>query len=168
MAVIVEAFTIIVRNSTLDAKYPGGRDAFAADCPNKTYCTDGTLSRIALMHSEDARAFIAKLESNGLTSIADGNAIDLALVDARHGLQARGCEWLVFATFKGVPVAWMDGGSPAPIVGPPGYELGRTTQFMTADEARRRLVYLRTQDGVDVYRDKETGKERYVGRAPSP
>jgi hypothetical protein len=74
------------------------------------------------------------------------------------------CEWLVFATFKDVPVAWMDGASPAPIVGPPGYVLGRTTQFMTAEEARNRLVYLRTQNGVDVFRDKETGKELYVGR----
>jgi hypothetical protein len=66
----------------------------------------------------------------------------------------------------GAPIAWMDGVQPTPVVGPPGYQFGRTMQRVAAKEAAERLVYLRTVDGVDVYRDKQTGEEVYVGRAP--
>ena len=38
---------------------------------------------------------------------------------------------------------------------------------MSADEAKRRLEFVRSKDNVDVYRDKETGKELYVGRTAS-
>lgn len=165
MAVIIEAFTVIVRNSTLEAKYPGGRAAFAADCLNQTYCDDGNLSRVAFMHSADVQAFTEDLARKGLVSVAEDCAIDVAVVSSEHGLQVGTCNWLLFATFKGVPIAWEDGKSPAPLVGPPGYELGRPVQYVTAEAARERLVFLRTENGVDVYLDKTTGKEMYSSRA---
>jgi hypothetical protein len=165
VAVVIEAFTVIVRNSTLEEKYPGGREAFAADCPNRTYCDDGNLSRIAFMHSDDVRAFIEKLARKGLVPLREGCAIDVALVSSSHGLHAKnGCDWLVFATFKGVPVAWEDGKSPAPIVGPPGFELGCQMEYVTPEAAKDRFVYLRSEDGVGIYLDKTTGKEAYMGR----
>ena len=165
MAVIIEAFTVIVRNSTLEEKYPGGREALAADCLNRTYCDDGNLSRVAFMHSADVQAFLEDLARMGLVPVADDCVIDVAVVSAEQGLQAGTCDWLLFATFKGVPIAWENGKSPSPLVGPPGYEFGRKTQYVSAEEARDRLVYLRTENGVDVYLDKTTGQEMYSGRA---
>jgi hypothetical protein len=165
MAIVIEAFTVIVRNSTLDAKYPGGRQAFAAECPNGTYCHDGTLSGVSFMHSDDAHAYVAALVKKGLIPIVEDRAVDAAVVSVSHGLQARGCEWLLFATYRGVPIAWADGTPPTPIVASAGYEFGRTSQYVSAEEARENLVFLRSESGFDVYRDKRTGKEQYVARA---
>ena len=166
MAIVIEGFTVVVRNSVLDAKYPGGRTAFAADTPNATYCNDGFLSRVAFMHSEDAQAFIADLEKKGLQKGEGGQALDLALLTPSRFLEGLGCSWLVFATFQEIPIAWLDGEKPTPIVGPPGYVPGRKMEFVTPEEAKR-LVYLRTEDGVEVYRDKTTAKEMFVGRTSS-
>ncbi len=164
MAVVIEAFTILVRNATLESKYPGGREAFARDCPNQTYCNDGALSRVAFMDSRDVQAFLQLLGKKGLTPSVEGRVVDAAVVSSSHGLHAHTCEWLVFATYQGVPVAWLDGTTPTSIVGPPGYELGRSSSFITAAEASERLEYLRTENEIQVYRDKKTGKEMYVGR----
>jgi hypothetical protein len=102
-----------------------------------------------------------------MVATREGIAVDLAIVSRGQLLHAATCEWLVFATYKGTPVAWSDGAPVGSIVGPPGFSFSpsRTTTFFTEEEARNRLVYLRTENAVDVYRDKQTGEEVYVGRA---
>lgn len=166
MAVVIEAFTVIVRNSTLNAKYPGGREAYATDCSNQTYCDDGTLSRVSFMHSDDANEFIGAIEKKGLVPSIERNAVDVALVSASQGLHARACDWLLFSTYKGVPIVWANGTRPGPLVAPSGYKFGHTSYYVSPEEARDRLVYVRTENFIDVYRDKATGKEMYMGRTP--
>lgn len=119
------------------------------------------------MHSDDVKTFVAGLVKKGFVPTFENNAFEVAVVSPSHGLYAHGCEWLVFATYQGVPVAWADGTDPTPIVGPPGYELGRTSECITAEEASKRLIFIRTENAIDVFMDKETGKEVYVGRTRS-
>lgn len=38
-------------------------------------------------------------------------------------------------------------------------------RYITANDVKEHLEFVRTQDGVDVYRVKTTGQELYVGRA---
>ena len=48
MSVLVEAFSIIVRGTTLQQKYPGGLPRYQAGCWNHTFCMDEYLTRIGL------------------------------------------------------------------------------------------------------------------------
>src|SRR3954466_182380 len=80
MAVIVEGYSVIVRNSTLAAKYRGGIEGYRRDCPNATFCSDAHLSRIGFMVHRDADVFVARLAAHGLMPYRKGAAEDIALV----------------------------------------------------------------------------------------
>jgi tetratricopeptide (TPR) repeat protein len=163
MAVPIEAYSVVVRDATLAAKYPGGVSAYRNACPNNTYSSDSHISRVGFMNSRDADHFIAELAAAGLTPFRDGAAEDVALVTQHAGL-ARPCDWLEFALYQGSLIAWLAGTEPGNIHAPHGWEPGRVSRHMTAEEAKERLEFLRTENGIDIYRDKQTGEEVYVGR----
>jgi hypothetical protein len=166
MAVPVEGFTVVVRNSTIAAKYPGGLEAYERDCPNATFCSDGSLTRIAFMTPGDADEFVALLAAKRLTPYRDGVSEDVALVTSPQGPR-RPCNWLELSRLGTDPIVWLAGSDVGTLHAPPGWKPQHTLQWMSAEEAKRRLEFVRSQDNVDVYRDKETGKELYVGRTAS-
>jgi len=168
MAVVIEGYSVVVRNSTLAARYPGGVETYEQSAPNATFCSDGNLCRIGFMMSRDAETFIAQLAADGLTPHRDGVAEDVAFVSQFDGF-LRPCDWLEAALYQGTPIAWLKGTDVGNLYGPPGWTPGRTVKYVTAAEAKERLEFLRSENGVDVYRDKTTGEELYVGRtAPEP
>lgn len=174
MAVLIEGISVVIRAEPIIQKYPGGWNAFVADCPNGTLCADGQLARIGFMDPEDARRFISSLISKGLAHMADGEAVDFVVVDQQRGLSAT-CEW---AEVGSVPVPGHESeevvacrlaGSDSRVLWTPDgwtYEESLSANFIRTEEASRseRLEFLRHEDGLDVYRDKETGREVYTGR----
>ena len=58
MAVQINFFSMIIRKSVLDDKYPGGAKQYRADCPNKSYIEDDYLTRVAYMSGEDLYHYI--------------------------------------------------------------------------------------------------------------
>ena len=168
MAVLIEAFSVVVRNATLAAKYPGGVEGYRRDCPNGSFCADEHLSRIGFMAPGDADLFVAQLAAKGLTPYRQGAAEDVALARPPGGL-LRPCAWLVVGRWGQTMIAWLAGAKRGDLHAPANWNAERPMQQMSAEEAKRRLEFVRSQDNVDVYRDKETGKELYVGRtAPQP
>ncbi len=168
MAVPIEAYSVIVRNATLAAKYPGDEAAYRAACPNDTFCSDGNLTRIGFMKSRDAETYIAGLAAAGLTPSKDGVAEDVALV-TQHAGPVKPCDWLEFGRYKSALLAWLAGTEPGDIHAPHGWTPERAMRHMTAAEAKEQLEFLRTENGIDIYRDKATGEEVYVGRTdPDP
>jgi hypothetical protein len=55
MAVLIESYSVVVRNATIADKYPGGMDAY----PNATFCLDDHLCRVGFMVAQDAEVFAA-------------------------------------------------------------------------------------------------------------
>ena len=92
MAVLVEAISVIVKASVIESKYPGGNEAFLADVPNQTLCTDGELARVGFMTPDDVGRFIDKLEANGLQHVINGEAADLVVADQQQGFTTP-CSW---------------------------------------------------------------------------
>ena len=45
MPVLIEAISVVIRRNTLEAKFPGGWDAFQRVVPNRTMCTECWLLR---------------------------------------------------------------------------------------------------------------------------
>jgi len=90
VAVLVEALSVIVRNATLEALYPGGVSGYAADCPNWTFCSDGVLTRVGFMAPDDVAAFVERLEACGLKVLRAGAATEMAVVDQLQGRTTRG------------------------------------------------------------------------------
>ncbi len=162
MAVPIEAFSVVVRNSTLEAKYPGGLAQYEADRPNATFCADEHLSRVGFMDKGDADFFAAELAAKGLTPSRDGKAEDVALVTSDGPKQP--CDWLALARWENVTIAWLAGTDPGNLYAPVGWQPQQPLEWMSDDEKKERLEYLRSEEAVDVYRHKLSGKEVYVGR----
>lgn len=166
MSVLVECISVVVRRDTLDRLYPGGCEAYEADCPNQTFCADGDLTRLGFMTPADVRAFVDRLIGHGLVVTDEGGFRDIAVVDQLTGPTAP-CDWLSFGKHvAGYTMAWLPGTSPSPMNAPAGWNAGRTDQlhFTPTDDWSERHVPLGRQGKLEVYLDTRTGKEVYVGR----
>ena len=166
MAVLIEAYSVVVRHHTLTAKYPGGVAGYRADAPNRTYCADEHLSRIGFMAFDDAAEFVAGLSAAGLVPERDGTAEDVAVVSQQDGPTAP-CDWLAFGEIDGAIAAWRVGAERGQLRAPEGWTPARALRYVSRAEAARQLEFLRTEGEVDVYRDMATGQVVYVGRTGS-
>lgn len=188
MAVLCEAISVVVRTAALNERFSGGREAFLAVVPNATYCGDGELERVGFMSPDDVGDFIALLEQRGLRFLDAGDeakgALDLAVVDQQRG-PTTAVTWLGFTRMtldafqKDVSTAWLyqgdqpGYGAPVPEGGldvyvPDGWtyegSMSESVNFVPTEEVESRLKYLREEGGLQVYLDRETGKELFLGR----
>ena len=185
MAILIEAISVVVRRDSIEAKYRGGWRAFLDDVPNSTLCADDEIACVAFMAPEDVGAFVTHLEENRLRFLEGGRPVDLAVADQQHGLTTP-CDWLRFAKFKfenrgQVSVCWLfEGpslGAGIPIrstslnlATPAGWSyegsLSQSVVFVPTGQENERVKFLRSENGVEVYLDLDTGKEVFVGRTP--
>ncbi|MDB5310580.1 MAG: hypothetical protein JWO38_4782 [Gemmataceae bacterium] len=166
MAILIEGFSVVVRNSTLAAKYPGGVEGYRRDCPNGSFCADECLSRVGFMVKSDADVFLAQLAAKGLISHLKDAAEDAALVCQVDG-PLRPCPWLELGRWGQAVVAWLADTNRGDLHAPAGWNPEGRVQHISSEEVKRRLEFVRSQGNVDVYRDKTTGQELCVGRTSS-
>ena len=180
MAVLAEAISVIMRCETIEARYPGGREGYVKDAPNKTLCTDERLARVGFMAPPDVANFISRLERLGFEFVRHGNAIDMCVVDQLQGPTAR-CDWLEYFhmdSYSGggsvcVAVCRETGDQRSELFTPRSWDirssLTRNYQWITNEKTRERLELIRHENGVNVFRDRSTGKEVYLGHtSPLP
>lgn len=175
MSVLVEAISVIIRGDRLTEMYPGGWEAFRASRTSATLCADGELVRVGFMTPGDTLDYIVELEKYGLVYQGpDGHAQDVVVVDQQRG-PATPCDWIEFFRIphkelpnKSVAACQLKGGVAPELVIPPGWvfeeSLSNNFDFTPTERVIDDLVYLRTEDGVEVYRNLKTGKEVYIGR----
>lgn len=166
MAVLIEGYSVVVRNNALASKYPGGVEGYRQDCPNNTFCADENLSRIGFMARTDADVFVAQLVEKGFTPYRKGAAEDVALVSEADGF-LRPCAWLEFGQWGQAMIAWLAGTKRGDLHAPTGWNAEKRMRHLSLEEIQQRLEYIRSDGNVDVYRDKTTGQELYVGRTGS-
>jgi hypothetical protein len=58
VAVSVAFYSIVIRNATIAARFPGGMDGYAEACPNASYCTDDNVTRVGFMAFSDANTYV--------------------------------------------------------------------------------------------------------------
>lgn len=168
MSVLVEGISVVMKKATVEKKYKGGFAQYSQDCPNATLCFDDDLVRIGFLTTEDVRHYVQMLERHGFVFIKDEKFVDLAIVDQLQGVTKK-CNWLQF--FKhpdGYSMCCLNGADPGELAVPAGWKLedSLSTQFkvVTEGEVNQKLEFLRHEEGVDVFLDKETGNTVYVGR----
>ena len=70
LAVLVEAFSVIVRHRAIIDRFTGGWPAFLGAIPNATLCDDDDLVRVGFITPSDVEAFVGMLEAGGVYSVA--------------------------------------------------------------------------------------------------
>jgi hypothetical protein len=190
MAVLIEALSVVIKDSSLSTKYIGGIEDFIIQIPNDTYCTDGQVHRIAFMNPLDVQHFVEHLEKRGLVFIIDGKYIDIVVVDMIKG-PIRKCDWLGFARekffggqtgFKKVEedfsIVWLlpqNGFYGIPIDNNGEYEIAVPSywtpdkaiygnNFIPNDEIKLRFIEFGGENGVTKFWDASAGNVVDVGR----
>lgn len=184
MAVLVEALSVIVRRDAIDARFSGGWEGFLETIPNQTFCADEQLARVGFMSPPDVERYVRFLEANGLKFARSGETCDFSVVDQLTG-PTLPTPWLEYGR-----VTWQDGQNPVSacwlfegtrlgyglhmsgremtIAVPNGWDyetsLSINGRFTPTEQMKDRLEFLRGEDNMDVYLDRDTGKEVYVGR----
>ena len=68
MAVVIQSCSVVVTNAALDRKFPGGAQALAGLDINASLCSDGRLSALSFLSTEDAVRFANLLASYGFSN----------------------------------------------------------------------------------------------------
>lgn len=174
MAVLIEAISVVVRVTSIHDKLAGGWAGFESLVPNATLCCDNEIARVGFMVPEDVEQFTAKLESNGLESITDGESVDIVVMDQNRGPTSK-CAWAEFGHIdldgnpdRTIAACRLAGSGELQLFTPEGWEyeasLSQTYGFVPAGLSDRSLRFLRRDGGVDVYLNVMTGKEVFIGR----
>lgn len=185
MAVLIEAISVVVRHDAIESRFKGGMAAFLKTIPNGTFCSDGQLARVGFMVPPDVSAWIDDLEAGGLRFVDEGKAVDLCVVDQLRGLTVP-APWLEYAKVgmggkdQQVAACWlyegerMGAGIHIPAAGlnlatPQDWtwehSLSASPGFVSKEDMKENLRFLRHEDGMDVYHDNKTGKEVFVSRS---
>jgi hypothetical protein len=169
VGVLIEFANVVVRNITVEQRYPGGMSAYEKDCPNGTFCTDGHISRVGFMSELDAGDFVRHLDDLGLAPLAPEGVPQVVMISEGVGLLWP-CDWLNLEVVSVAGddetwAAWLRGIPQTPIVAPPAWEPGTECIRFTSEE-RESLEYLGTEDLVEAFRHKVTGKILYSKRVP--
>jgi hypothetical protein len=166
MSVLIEAISVVIRNSTLEEKYPGGLRGYREDCPNRTFCADEHLSRVGFMVPDDVGNFVAKLERFGIVPFVDDVAFEVVVVDQMIGPTTE-CDWIEGGRYdEGYSAAWLVGAEPGALCAPEGWTAGQSQRMtlIPLDEMEERLLEVDDQEGLTTAIDMNTGREMFIAR----
>lgn len=172
MAVLIEGISVIIRKEALNGAFSGDWEAFMKIVPNQTLCADDELVRVGFMTPSDVESFIEKLESYGLCFLQESISVDISVVDQQQGPTSK-TEWLEFGYIeiekgKTVSACRLTNSKNDQIITPTDWvyedSLSFSYGFISTESANKNLKFLRHENGVDVYRNLETGKVVFMGR----
>ncbi len=94
MAIELEFINLVVRKSTLEAKYVGGLEQFKLDLPNRSLREDEDLVRFGCMNWNDLEHFIDIIVDKGL-EYKDQETTDYVVISSLKGALWK-VDWIGF------------------------------------------------------------------------
>jgi len=173
VSVLIEGISVVVRNETLEEKYPGGVDAYRLHVPNRTFCTDGVLTRVGFMVPIDVGFWVRILQKRGLLWVdSEKRFRDIAVVDQLAGPTST-CDWLVYERqFDGPNYAWLSGTEPGELAVPRDWcyeeSLSKDFIYTPKEGADRWRAAEGHRDGCDLFIHPRTGQKTACARPFGP
>lgn len=178
MSILIEAITVVLKHEAIQAKYPGGFEGFVRNAPDlcsrQTLVCDEEIVGLSFMAPADVEAFCNGLSRFGFSPAS--NPVDLVVVDQLTGPTAP-CTWIeAFTADVGdgqkVAAARLVGGREESLFVPDGwsYENSLTAHhvFTPLDAVADLFEFVREEAGMEVWRERATGEERYIERPVRP
>jgi hypothetical protein len=120
------------------------------------------------MAEADARKFLRTLEKHGL-NVSQGPDSDAVLISEFDRAIDPYCEWLRSGTWDKAIIAWKEGTRPETVTAREGWDPKVGSGLVLHDPSSMHyLEFVRLEDNVEVFLNKKTGKEVYIGRTSTP
>lgn len=174
MSVLIEALSVVVPRSALEAKYPGGTDAYLAsfrtDSHTRFAVADEHLAAASFLAPEEATRLIESLVELGMVESDEttGGEGDIAFVDQHYGPSAE-CRWLQWQRHDdGYTYCWLTGTEPGEVVAPDGWSPAQSIALVRHDirDEPGRMIRLAEEDGLEIWLDFKTGRQ--IAAIPQP
>lgn len=164
MAITIEGYSVVVKK---DLMIPLLESETVVPF-NRMYLADDDYWRCSFMAESDAQEFARKLESAGL-NVSKGPDPDGILVSEFHLEIHPYCEWFQVARWEKAVIGWKAGTRPDSIVAREGFDpkVGSGLHFHDPNQMEN-LEFVRLDGNVEVYLNKETGEEVFLGRTETP
>ena len=164
MAVTIEGFTVVAQRTRIQNLL----DAGSVKRPNSTALHDEHIWKCSFMAEADARNFLRTLERLGL-NISQGPDPDAVLINEFDRSVDPYCEWIRTGLWEKAVITWREGTRPESVTAREGWD-PKVGSGLTFDDrsAMQHLEFVRLEDNVEVFLNKKTGKEVYIGRTSTP
>ena len=164
MSITIEGFSVVAKWELVQPLLDDDRIV----PPNRMFLGDDDIWRCSFMSNDDAGAFIKKLEALGLNGSTGPNP-DVVLVNEFNHDVYPYCEWLKLGNYQKAIVAWMAGSDPEKLVSHEGFDPAVGSGLLFRDKTNLQdLEFLRVEGNIEVYLDKRSGAEVYLGRTRTP
>ncbi len=164
MSITIEGFSVVAKRELVQPFLDDDRIV----PPNRMFLGDDDIWRCSFMSNDDAGAFIKKLEVLGLNG-TNGPNPDIVLVNEFNQEVYPYCEWLELGNYQKAIVAWKAGSDPEKLVAHEGFDPAVGSGLLFRDKTNLHdLEFLRVEGNIEVYLDKQSGDEVYLGRTRTP
>ena len=164
MSITIEGFSVVAKRELVQPFLDDDRIV----PPNRMFLGDDDIWRCSFMSNDDAGAFVKKLETLGLNGSTGPNP-DVVLVNEFNHDVYPYCEWLQLGNYQKAIVAWMTGSDPEKLVAHEGFDPAVGSGLLFRDKKNLQdLEFLRVEGNIEVYLDKQSGDEVYLGRTRTP
>jgi hypothetical protein len=163
MSVLIEALTLVMRRTTLDASYPGGADAMmdwlTGEGVDARWVVEDEHLIAASFLTADLEPVIDVLLDRGFLLLEEDGNSDAVVVDALLGFPAY-CSWLEWAPPEGKPfsICWLAGTSPGELAIPEGHTPGENTPMRAHTRWEPYMIRLGMEELSEVWLNTQTGK----------
>ena len=159
MAITIEGFTVVAQLDRIQDLLEN--DSF--ESPRRSI-KDDELWKCSFMAQDDAENLLALLASHEL-NVDQGPDSDAVLVSEFDQSVSPYCEWLQIGEWEKAVIAWKSGTDPRTVVAPEGWDPQKGSGLIFHEQESENLEFLRIDGGVEVYLNKSTGEEVFIGRS---
>jgi tetratricopeptide (TPR) repeat protein len=164
MAVPIEGYSVVALLDRIQHLL----DASSFALPNATVLSDSEIWKCSFMAKADALHFIKILEELGL-NVTQGPDSDAVLANEFDGSVEPYCDWLKTGNWDKAVIAWREGTNPETVTAREGWDPKVGSGLVFHDPSSMQfLTFLRLENNVEVFLNKKTGKEVYLGRTSTP
>lgn len=161
MALPIEGYSVVAQFARIQPFL----DAGSVPIPNSTALSDTHIWKCSFMAMSDARKYLQTLEKLGL-NVSRGPDPDVVLANEFDRSVEPYCEWLKMTVWEKAVIAWKEGTRLETVTAREGWDPKVGSGLVLS--SMQFLEFLRLENNVEVFRDKKTGQEVYIGRTSTP
>jgi tetratricopeptide (TPR) repeat protein len=164
MALPIEGFSVVAQLDRIQHLL----EKDAIEIPNATALSDKHIWKCSFMAHADAQKFVRALDQLGLNT-SQGPDSDVVIATEFDRSVEPYCEWLRTGVWDKAVIAWKEGTHPETVTAREGWDpkVGSGLEFHDPSSMQF-LEFVRLEDNVEVFLNKKTGQEVYIGRTSTP